>query len=238
MQNGLVSGLTLGDGSSQHFDQIASNADVVHTYKHMLRDTARGRKNAKALEKKRFSMSLFVIYFGLKTQRPELKHHMVLFGPRYRELISEIFSADTLAEDFSLYLHAPSVTDDSLAPPNGGAYYVLAPVPHLGTADIDWNIVGPKYRDRILQYLNDQWGHCSVRIHSDLPQSHSLAPFWHREFSCSHGHDNAGTCRQHNKHLPTTYSAEARLRPNRPFSFHRSRYHCAARRQHSRPALA
>jgi phytoene desaturase len=157
MQNGLVSGLTLGDGSSQHFDQIASNADVVHTYKHMLRDTARGRKNAKALEKKRFSMSLFVIYFGLKTKRPNLKHHMVLFGPRYRELISEIFNADGLAEDFSLYLHAPSVTDDSLAPPNGSTYYVLAPVPHLGTADINWNIVGPKYRDRILAYLNDHY---------------------------------------------------------------------------------
>jgi phytoene desaturase len=82
---------------------------------------------------------------------------MVLFGPRYRELISEIFNADNLADDFSLYLHAPSVTDDSLAPPGGSAYYVLAPVPHLGTADIDWNVVGPQYRDRILQYLNDRY---------------------------------------------------------------------------------
>ena len=157
MRDSVLTGVTLKNGSSHRFDQIASNADVVHTYKHMLRDTVRGAANAKALEKKRFSMSLFVIYFGLKTKRPDLKHHMVLFGPRYRELISEIFKTDALADDFSLYLHAPSVTDDSLAPDGGSAYYVLSPVPHLGTADIDWAVVGPQYRDRILKYLNDRY---------------------------------------------------------------------------------
>jgi phytoene desaturase len=152
-----VTALLLKDGSRHAFDQVASNADVVHTYKHMLRDTERGQSNARALEKKRFSMSLFVIYFGLKTPHPELKHHMVLFGPRYRELIADIFNVDGLADDFSLYLHAPSVTDDSLAPPGSSAYYVLSPVPHLGTADIDWAVEGPKYRDRILRYLNDRY---------------------------------------------------------------------------------
>jgi phytoene desaturase len=155
--NDRVTALLLKDGSRLAFDQVASNADVVHTYKDLLRDTERGRSNAKALEKKRFSMSLFVIYFGLKTTHPELKHHMVLFGPRYRELIADIFSADGLADDFSLYLHAPSVTDASLAPPGSSAYYVLSPVPHLGTADIDWAVEGPKYRDRILKYLNDRY---------------------------------------------------------------------------------
>jgi phytoene desaturase len=157
VEDARATALVLKDGSRHGFDQIASNADVVHTYKHMLGHTPRGQTNAKALEKKRFSMSLFVIYFGLKTEHPELKHHMVLFGPRYRELISEIFNADGLADDFSLYLHAPSVTDDSLAPPGSSAYYVLSPVPHLGTADIDWAVEGPKYRDRILQYLNDRY---------------------------------------------------------------------------------
>jgi len=129
----------------------------VHTYKDMLRGTKRGEANSKALENKRFSMSLFVIYFGLKREHPELKHHMVLFGPRYRELIADIFKTDGLADDFSLYLHAPSVTDDSLAPAGSSAYYVLSPVPHLGTADIDWAVEGPKYRDRILKYLDDHY---------------------------------------------------------------------------------
>ena len=152
-----VTAVVLKDGSTHKFDQIASNADVVHTYKALLRGTKRGESKAKSLEAKRFSMSLFVIYFGLKKQHPELKHHMVLFGPRYRELIADIFKADGLADDFSLYLHAPSVTDDSLAPEGSSAYYVLSPVPHLGTADIDWDVEGPKYRDRILQYLNDRY---------------------------------------------------------------------------------
>lgn len=155
--NDRVTGLVLNDGSRHVFDQIASNADVVHTYKHMLRGTSRGQSNSRALEKKSFSMSLFVVYFGLKTSHPELKHHMVLFGARYRELITEIFGTNGLAQDFSLYLHAPSVTDDSLAPPGCSAYYVLSPVPHLGTADIDWDIEGPRYRDRILKYLNDRY---------------------------------------------------------------------------------
>jgi phytoene desaturase len=102
-------------------------------------------------------MSLFVIYFGLKSQHPQLAHHTVLFGPRYRELISEIFNGPELPADFSLYLHAPSRSDPSLAPPGHEAFYVLAPVPHLGSANIDWDVVGPLYRDRILKYLEDKY---------------------------------------------------------------------------------
>ena len=152
-----VTALTLKDGRAFAFDQIASNADVVHTYRDMLRSTKHGEAQGRKLGAKRHSMSLFVIYFGLRTQHPELKHHMVLFGQRYRELIDEIFKGSELADDFSLYLHAPSVTDDSLAPPGQSAYYVLSPVPHLGTANIDWDEEGPRYRDRILQYLNDRY---------------------------------------------------------------------------------
>ncbi|KAA0971961.1 phytoene desaturase [Aureimonas fodinaquatilis] len=154
---GRVTGLALGDGQIMRFDQIASNADVVHTYRHLLRGTARGDANGRKLGAKRHSMSLFVIYFGLRRQHPELKHHMVLFGARYRELIDQIFKGHSLADDFSLYLHAPSVTDDSLAPPGHSAYYVLSPVPHLGNVDIDWDVEGPLYRDRILKYLNDRY---------------------------------------------------------------------------------
>ncbi len=157
MSGGKADAVVLRDGTSERFDMVASNADVVHTYKHMLRGTERGAAMTKSLEKKRHSMSLFVVYFGLKKKHPELKHHMVLFGPRYRELVTEIFGTAKLADDFSLYLHAPSVTDDSLAPEGSSAYYVLSPVPHLGTADIDWEVEGPKYRDKILRYLNDRY---------------------------------------------------------------------------------
>jgi phytoene desaturase len=175
--------IVLRDGARHPFDQIASNADVVHTYKHMLRGTQRGESNGKSLEKRRFSMSLFVIYFGLKRQHPELRHHMVLFGPRYRELIRDIFHADGLADDFSLYLHTPSVTDDSLAPPGQSAHYVLSPVPHLGTADIDWAVEGPKYRDRILKYLNDRY---IPGLLEDLVSVHHITPFEFRDDLNSH----------------------------------------------------
>ncbi|WP_316013271.1 phytoene desaturase [Roseobacter sp. HKCCA0434] len=155
-------------------DMVASNADVVHTYGELLGD----RPRADALGAKRHSMSLFVIYFGLKGERPDLAHHMVLFGPRYRELIADIFNAPELADDFSLYLHAPSVTDPSLAPPGHSAYYVLSPVPHLGTADIDWETAGPAYRDRILDYLDDRY---IPGLKRDLVTCRHFTPFDFRD---------------------------------------------------------
>ncbi len=185
MEGERATAVVLRDGARHPFGQIASNADVVHTYAHMLRGTARGDSQGKALAKKRHSMSLFVVYFGLKTKHPELKHHMVLFGKRYRELIGEIFGTDGLAEDFSLYLHAPSVTDDSLAPEGSSAYYVLSPVPHLGTANIDWAVEGPKYRDRILQYLNDRY---IPGLLEDLVTVRHFTPFDFRdELNAHHG---------------------------------------------------
>ena len=136
---------------------MASNGDVVHTYDKLLADHPRGRQEGKRLKGKRFSNSLFVIHFGLKRPQPQLQHHTVCFGPRYRELIQEIFKGQTLAEDFSLYLHAPCVTDPSLAPEGCSSHYVLSPVPHLGNAPIDWSVEGPRYRDRILAYLEEHY---------------------------------------------------------------------------------
>ncbi len=153
---GRASGVRLTDGRSFAADMVASNADVVHTYGTLLGATDRGRRHAKRLTSKRFSMSLFVIHFGLR-QAPTLPHHMVCFGPRYRELIQEIFGGHALADDFSLYLHSPSTSDASLAPPGCSAHYVLAPVPHLGHAPIDWSVEGPRYRDRILDYLDARY---------------------------------------------------------------------------------
>src|SRR5690554_6482333 len=112
---------------------------------------------SRALRRKRFSMSLFVLYFGLKGTPPNLQHHTVCFGPRYRELIEDIFKGQTLPDDFSLYLHAPCVTDPSLAPAGCGSYYVLAPVPHLGNAPLDWSVEGPRYRERIFDYLEQYY---------------------------------------------------------------------------------
>lgn len=171
------------EGERTEFDMVACNADVVHVYDHLLRDDAHGKNRAKALKKKRFSMSLFVIYFGLKGRRPDLRHHMVLFGPRYRELINDIFKADQLADDFSLYLHCPSVTDETMAPEGHSAYYVLSPVPHLGTADIDWEREAPRYRDRILDYLDERY---IPGLRRDLVTCRTFSPHDFRDELNSH----------------------------------------------------
>jgi phytoene desaturase len=144
-------------GQSLPFGQVASNADVVHTYEQLLGHVPRGVAEAKRLKSKRFSMSLFVVHFGLRTPQPQLQHHTVCFGPRYRELIDDIFNGDALTDDFSLYLHAPCVTDPSMAPPGCSSHYVLAPVPHLGQAPLDWQVQGPLLRDRILAYLEQRY---------------------------------------------------------------------------------
>jgi phytoene desaturase len=99
-------------------------------------------------------MSLFVLYFGTdRLYRTTTAHHTVLFGPRYRELLDEIFRGATLPDDFSLYLHAPTVTDPTLAPDGCDAFYVLSPVPHLGNAPLDWEAIAPAYAEKILASL-------------------------------------------------------------------------------------
>lgn len=140
-------------GNIHAVDAVISNADVVHTYTHLLRDEPQFDSTRNSLAKKRYSMSLFLIYFGVRGEYPDIAHHTVLFGPRYRGLIDEIFGGSELPEDFSLYLHAPSTTDPSVAPEGCSAFYALSPVPHLGNADIDWDQAGPVYRDRILDHL-------------------------------------------------------------------------------------
>ncbi|MFO1014921.1 MAG: phytoene desaturase [Caulobacteraceae bacterium] len=148
-----VTGVVHADGQSEAFDAIASNADVVHTYADLLKNSVRGKSAGKALKNKRFSPSLFLIYFGLKTTHPDIAHHTICFGPRYKGLIDEIYAGGKLADDFSIYLHAPCASDPSLAPEGCSTYYALSPVPHLGKADIDWEVEGPAYRDKILAYL-------------------------------------------------------------------------------------
>ena len=172
-------------GDRIEVDAVASNADVVHTYGTLLGHAERGRREAVRLGGKRHSMSLFVVYFGLRRHQPHLQHHTVLFGPRYRGLIDDIFRRETLADDFSLYLHSPCATDPSLAPPGCGSYYVLAPVPHLGIADIDWETEAPRYRDRILDYVEQR---CMPGLRQDLVTVRTFTPRDFRsELNAHHG---------------------------------------------------
>ncbi len=155
--DGKVTGIRNQKGEITPFDLVVSNADVAHTYRELLNQTPELEKTRKKVEKMHYSMSLFLIYFGTNKQYPHLAHHNVLFGPRYKELLKDIFTNGVLPDDFSLYLHVPTRTDASLAPPGHENFYVLSPVAHLGKMDIDWKVEGPKYADKILTYLDQRY---------------------------------------------------------------------------------
>jgi phytoene desaturase len=145
--------LSAGSRQRERFDAVVSNSDLHHTYSTLYGSEGSAQPMREKLEKAEWSMSLFVLYFG--TNRSfDIAHHSVLFGNRYRELLADVFHGTNLPDDFSLYLHAPSVTDPSLAPPGHGSYYVLAPVPHLGNAPLDWPSLAPTYASRIYKALN------------------------------------------------------------------------------------
>jgi phytoene desaturase len=137
----------------ERFDWVVSNADLHQTYARFYGEHPAAAARVRKLESMDWSMSLFVLYFGTRRKFPGLAHHTILFGPRYRALLDDIFRGSKVPEDFSLYLHAPTVTDPTLAPPGGEAFYVLSPVPHLGHADVDWEQTKNAYADKILTYL-------------------------------------------------------------------------------------
>lgn len=173
---------TLGDratavetasGWKETFDAVASNADLMHTYRELLSDSARGGRQAKALARKRWSPSLFVVHFGLEGTWPGIPHHSILFGPRYEGLLVDVFDYGVLPRDFSIYLHHPTVTDPSVAPAGMSTFYALIPVAHMGKLPVDWSQIGPVLEKRIL----DEVGRRLIPdIHSRIVTKFHYAP--------------------------------------------------------------
>ncbi len=150
-----ASGVRLEGGETLAADVVVSNCDSAWTYKHLLAPEQRRRWTDRRIERARYSMSLFVWYFGTDRRYEDVAHHTILLGPRYRELLGDIFDRKRLAEDFSLYLHRPTATDPSLAPDGCDAFYVLSPVPHL-QGGTDWRAVAEPYRRAIEQRLEEK----------------------------------------------------------------------------------
>lgn len=148
---GRVTGVITAEGTRHAADVVVSNADPSWVYTRLLSPSEAGTGVARS-RRMRPSMSLFVGYFGVRGTYPDVRHHTVLMGPRYRELLADIFERRVLADDFSLYLHAPTRTDPSLAPADHEAFYVLSPVPNT-RAGIDWGQEAEPYFERILGSL-------------------------------------------------------------------------------------
>lgn len=147
-----VQGVRLEGGEVLPAEIVVSNADSAYTYRRLLPEQHRRRWTDRKLERARYSMSLFVWYFGTDRKYEDVAHHTILLGPRYRELLDDIFHKHRLAEDFSLYLHRPTATDPALAPPGCDGFYVLSPVPHLD-ANVDWSKQAEPYRASIAKAL-------------------------------------------------------------------------------------
>ncbi|HSR46676.1 MAG TPA: phytoene desaturase family protein [Anaerolineales bacterium] len=169
-----VRGVRLADGTTHRADAVISNGDMANTYRALIPARHRRKFTDRRIERMHHSMSLFVLYFGTRRRytAADLAHHNIILGPRYRGLLDDIFKRKILADDFSLYLHMPTLTDPSLAPEGHEAFYVLSPVPNL-EAPVDWAETAPHYKDRILDHLE---AHFLPDLRANLVTEHWIDP--------------------------------------------------------------
>ena len=144
-------GVRLNGGEQLNADLVVFGGDPETCYKHLL--PAKKTFSLPSI-KKQYSMGLYVLYFGTRKLYPDVAHHSIWMGPRFQELLSEIFDSKKMSEDFSLYVHRPTATDKSFAPEGCESFYVLCPVPNL-LGDINWETEGPILRDRIVDALEE-----------------------------------------------------------------------------------
>jgi len=152
IDDGRARGVELANGERVRADLVVSNGDTAWTYRHLVERQHRPYWTDARIERKAYSMSLFVWYFGTKQQYPDVPHHLMVLGPRYEGLLKDIFKHHHLPEDFSLYLHRPTASDPSMAPAGHDAFYVLAPVPHLDSGT-DWESKAEPFRLAVQQRL-------------------------------------------------------------------------------------
>jgi phytoene desaturase len=179
MNGRKAQGVRLADGAVHKADIVISNADVAWTYLNLIAPRHRRKNTDRRIMRMKYSMSLFVIYFGVQRRYTDtpLAHHNIILSKRYQELLREIFDEKVLPDDFSLYLHMPTMTDPSLAPAGHEAFYVLSPVPHLG-AGIDWTKQAVPYRNRIMQFLEENY---LPDLRANIVAEHSIDPLHFRE---------------------------------------------------------
>jgi len=179
-----IKGLTLTNGEVIIADAVISNADYAHTYMKLIDPIHRRWNPNWRVRNMHYSMSLLVVYFGFKdTGKLDLRHHNIILGPRYEELLTDIFKRKILASDFSQYLHIPTITDSDLAPKDHHAAYTLIPVPHNGSG-IDWSIEGPKLTNTVLKFLDEE-GYIPDLM-SNLVHSEFITPDYFEDTLNSH----------------------------------------------------
>jgi phytoene desaturase len=216
-----VTGVITQSGWQANFDAVASNGDIVHTYRDLLGDNGSGRRKAKSLVKKRYSPSLFVVHFGISGTWPGIAHHMILFGPRYKGLLDDIYTYGVLPQDFSIYLHHPTVTDPGMAPAGMSTFYALVPVANMGKLPVDWAQVGPLLEKRVLdevgrRLIPDIHSRIVTKFHySPADFKHDLAAHLGSAFSLEPLLTQSAFFRGHNRDdaIPNMYLVGAGTHP-------------------------
>ncbi|HKJ68914.1 MAG TPA: phytoene desaturase family protein [bacterium] len=168
VRDGMAAGVQ-ADGKFFEADAVISNADFAHTYRDLIPPGHRQKWTDRRVENLDYSMSAFLLYVGVNKQYPQLRHHTIVLSRRYRELVREIFDQKILPEDFSLYLHVPTRTDPGMAPPDSDSMMILAPVPNAHSG-IDWEDRGAEYAQKILHYLEKDFGLRGLTEHTEVLQ--------------------------------------------------------------------
>ena len=193
VENGQAVGV-VADGELHRSDAVVSNAHFAHTYKDLIDPGHRRKWSDRKVKKMAYGMSCFLMYIGVRKQYPQLLHHTLILSQRYRDLVKDIFDNKILADDFSMYLHVPSRTDASMAPEGCESMYVLIPVPNL-EGSTDWKVEAPGYADKILNFLENDFGLKGLREHLEV-----LELFTPEDFRD-----------QRNNHLGSAWSLEPRF---------------------------
>ncbi len=154
IEDGRATGVTLEDGTSIAADRVICNGDPAYIYKNLIDSTHRRTWTDQRIDRLKYSMGLYVLYFGTDRKYEDVEHHTIIFGDTYQELLQRIFDGAEVGDDLSLYLHRPTATDPALAPDGKDAFYVLAPVPNLQRDD--WSDVKQQVKDRVLDILDSR----------------------------------------------------------------------------------
>jgi phytoene desaturase len=202
VQEGKAAGLMV-HGEFNAADAVVCNGDIPVVYRRLIKPEHRRKWTDKRLDRLHISMSVFLLYIGTNRQWPALKHHTLILSERYRELVRDIFDRKILADDFSVYLHVPTRTDPSMAPPGCESMYVLVPVPHLG-GGLDWSREAEPFKEKILNFLEYSFGMSGLRQSIEV-----LEMFTPDDFES-----------QLNSHLGNAFAIEPRLTQSAYFRPH------------------
>jgi phytoene desaturase len=175
ISSGKASGVKTKNGL-ENYDLVVSNAHIAHTFTELLDERDLDKWKNQKIKEKKFSMSCYLAYIGVKKKYPQLKHHTLILSERYKELVDEIFDEKSMPDDFSMYLHVPSRTDKSMAPDNCESMYVLIPTPNL-KADFDWSKKEEEYTDKVLNFLENDFGLTGLRENIEVLETYTPLDF-------------------------------------------------------------